>query len=332
MTVEPQSRANATGDKPLVSIIMPSYNSGQFVAEAIQSALDQTYENIEVIVIDDGSTDNSLEIIRSFGSKIYWETGPNKGACIARNRGIDLAEGEYIKFLDADDILALESIERQVEISGCLPADTMVYGYANSLEKDCKRLTGNLSGGEDNDSQIAACISGDILIACPLHRKRFIDDHQVRFDPLLKNGQEWNFHVRCALSGMKFVFHDVLSFAYRKHEGSDRISNLPEKERRRQNLHTYLSTAILVDSFYSYHTPEIVKEAVYKRMYSLGRQCARLSMMEESNILFAYSKSIKCARRPKCGRMPYHLASYFIPPYFLERITEKARLISRKLS
>ena len=68
-----------------------------------------------MIVIDDGSTDNSLEIIKSFGSKIYWETGPNKGACIARNRAIDLAKGEYIKFFDADDILALKSIEQQVE-------------------------------------------------------------------------------------------------------------------------------------------------------------------------------------------------------------------------
>jgi glycosyltransferase involved in cell wall biosynthesis len=67
-------------NNPLVSIIIPCYNAEEYVSEAIESALRQTYSNKEVIVIDDGSTDGSLDVIRSFGSRVRWETGPNSGA------------------------------------------------------------------------------------------------------------------------------------------------------------------------------------------------------------------------------------------------------------
>ncbi len=97
--------------QPLVSIIIPCYNSERWVAEAVQSALDQTYPHIEVIVIDDGSTDGSVEVLKSFGDCIYWETGPNRGACAARNRGTELAKGEYLQFLDADDFLLADSVD-----------------------------------------------------------------------------------------------------------------------------------------------------------------------------------------------------------------------------
>ena len=90
---------------PLVSIVIPCYNAERYVGEAIESALDQTYPHKEVIVIDDGSTDSSLEVIRSFGNHLRWETAPNRGGSAARNRGLELARGELIQFLDADDLL-----------------------------------------------------------------------------------------------------------------------------------------------------------------------------------------------------------------------------------
>ena len=71
---------------PLISIVIPCYNAERYVGEAIRSALSQTYPNVEIIVIDDGSTDGSLDVIRSFGGAIRWETGPNRGGCAARNR------------------------------------------------------------------------------------------------------------------------------------------------------------------------------------------------------------------------------------------------------
>jgi glycosyltransferase involved in cell wall biosynthesis len=111
--------------KPTVSIIIPCYNAEQYVAEAIQSAIDQTYPYCEIIVIDDGSTDCSLDVIKSFGEKIRWESGPNRGGCAARNRGIELAGGDWIQFIDADDKIAPGKISEQMDL--CPDDDTVLY-------------------------------------------------------------------------------------------------------------------------------------------------------------------------------------------------------------
>src|SRR4051812_41844998 len=101
---------------PLASVIIPCYQGEPVVREAIDSALRQTYQPTEVVVVDDGSTDASVEVLRSFGGRIRWETGPNRGASAARNRGLELARGELIQFLDADDLLHEDKIERQAEV------------------------------------------------------------------------------------------------------------------------------------------------------------------------------------------------------------------------
>ncbi|MFP4360171.1 MAG: glycosyltransferase [Alphaproteobacteria bacterium] len=88
-----------------VTVVIPCYNAERWVGRAIRSALDQEGVAVEVIVVDDGSTDASLDVIRSFGDRIRFETGPNCGACAARNRGLEMATAPYVMFLDADDYL-----------------------------------------------------------------------------------------------------------------------------------------------------------------------------------------------------------------------------------
>jgi len=84
---------------PLVSVIVPCYNAELYIGEAIASALNQTYPNIEVIVVDDGSSDRSVEIIQSFGDRIQLPAASHPGACAARNRGLHMSQGEFIQFL-----------------------------------------------------------------------------------------------------------------------------------------------------------------------------------------------------------------------------------------
>ena len=107
-------------DSPLVSIIIPVYNSEKYLAETITSAISQTWNNKEIIIIDDGSTDNSLTIAESFANehiKIFSQ--PNKGASAARNKGLHEAKGDYIQFLDGDDLLMPNKIEVQLaQIAG----------------------------------------------------------------------------------------------------------------------------------------------------------------------------------------------------------------------
>lgn len=101
--------------KPLVSIIIPLYNSESFVQECIESAINQTWIEKEIIIIDDGSTDRSLEIARTYQSEmvlVYQQE--NKGASAARNFGLSKSRGKYVQFLDADDFLSTNKIEAQV--------------------------------------------------------------------------------------------------------------------------------------------------------------------------------------------------------------------------
>ena len=100
----------------LVSIIMPSWNTGKFIAESIQSVIDQTYENWELIIVDDCSTDNTDEVVASFDdARIkYLKNEKNSGAALTRNRALQETEGEWIAFIDSDDLWMPEKLEHQI--------------------------------------------------------------------------------------------------------------------------------------------------------------------------------------------------------------------------
>lgn len=100
--------------RPRVSILIPVYNGRRWLAAAIQSALGQTWDHTEVIVLDDGSTDGSGEVARAFGGTIRFESQPNGGQNVSRNRLTALSSGEWLAYLDADDELAPDAVERKM--------------------------------------------------------------------------------------------------------------------------------------------------------------------------------------------------------------------------
>ena len=102
--------------KPLVSILIPAYNSSETISEAIRSAIEQTWPRKEIIVVDDGSRDRTLPITKGFASqKVRVITQANQGAAAARNKAYSLCQGDFIQWLDADDVLASDKIEKQME-------------------------------------------------------------------------------------------------------------------------------------------------------------------------------------------------------------------------
>lgn len=105
----------ASNQPAKISVIMPNYNNGKFIAQAIDSVLQQDYPNIELIVIDDGSTDNSMEVISSYGGRISILRQQNKGAAAARNHGMRFAQGKFISFIDSDDIWLQGKLSSQID-------------------------------------------------------------------------------------------------------------------------------------------------------------------------------------------------------------------------
>ena len=91
--------------KNLVSVIIPTYNRAHLIKRSAMSVLNQTYSNLELIIVDDGSTDNTEEVVKSIDdNRVIYIKQPNQGACAARNNGIDHAKGEFIAFQDSDDV------------------------------------------------------------------------------------------------------------------------------------------------------------------------------------------------------------------------------------
>ena len=102
--------------KDLVSVIIPTYNRAHLIKRSAQSVLNQTYSNLELIIVDDGSTDNTEEVVKSIDdNRVIYIKQPNQGACAARNNGIDHAQGEFIAFQDSDDVWHEDKLEKQIK-------------------------------------------------------------------------------------------------------------------------------------------------------------------------------------------------------------------------
>ena len=134
---------NMSSKCPLVSVIIPTYNSAQYITEAIESVLDQTYKDFEIIVVDDGSTDNTKDILEPYIRErmVQYVYQDNQGVAAARNTGIGISNGEFVSFLDADDILDRGSIRNRLDAlhsyrgkADCVLADCIFF-YDNAMKR-----------------------------------------------------------------------------------------------------------------------------------------------------------------------------------------------------
>ncbi len=138
----------------LVSIIMPSWNTGRFIAESIQSVLNQTYTNWELIIVDDCSTDNTDEVVRSFSDPRikYFHNEMNIGAALTRNKAMREAQGEWIAFLDSDDLWMPEKLDKQIRFMN-ENAYVLSFTEYEKIDENNKSLNTYVSGPEVIDKR-----------------------------------------------------------------------------------------------------------------------------------------------------------------------------------
>lgn len=208
-----------TTDWPRVSIVIPSWNAAHLLGEAIDSALAQTWPNTEVIVIDDGSTDATVEVLKAYGDRIRWETGPNRGACAARNRGLALATGEFVQFLDADDLLLPTKLERQVPHAQAVGESMISIAFGTTRGEHAYfdwQLTRELAPGRD---PVDFVLGGVVAIALPLHHATVLRA-SGGFDESLPCAQEFDLHLRLVCSGLGLAQLPEVLFVQRRQPGS----------------------------------------------------------------------------------------------------------------
>jgi len=116
-----------------VSVVVPTYNRAKFLTECIQSILSQSFHDFEIIVIDDGSTDNTAKVLSDYPVRYFWQK--NQGVAAARNKGIEMAQGEYIALLDSDDVLLESTLKKGVEVLDKNPQVAFSYGQAYLMDE-----------------------------------------------------------------------------------------------------------------------------------------------------------------------------------------------------
>lgn len=136
MYVPRKAETSKLGSHPKVSVITPSFNQGEYIADTIESVLNQTYDNIEYIVMDGGSTDETVEILKSYGSRIKWVSEKDGGQADAVNKGIRVATGEIIGWLNSDDTYYPDTVEKAVAALLSHPGVDMVYGEGDYIDRN----------------------------------------------------------------------------------------------------------------------------------------------------------------------------------------------------
>lgn len=215
-----------------VSVVIPTYNYGRFIVEAIESALRQTLPPYEIIVVDDGSTDDTAEVVARFGERVRYIRQENAGVSAARNRGVAESRGDYIAFLDADDIWEPTKLEKQIAKFAEDPEIGLVHCGMREFDAETgKTVALHLEGGEGWVADEIALWERPIVIGPggTIVVSRSAIETVGGFDTRLKNGEDWEFCFRVA-SKYKVGFVREPLVDYRNH-GVNATKNIREMER-----------------------------------------------------------------------------------------------------
>ena len=209
---------------PLVSIVIPVYNGANYVAEAIESALKQTYKNIEIIVVNDGSTDNTEKIVKKYGDKIRYFYKENGGVASALNLGIKNMKGEYFSWLSHDDVYYPNKIERQIEELKNIDKDNILYsGFELINDKSEFLYAWEIASKNEyrklNNSFYALLLSD--IGGCTLLIPKEVFDNVGFFDEKLLCVQDYDFWFRMFRYGYKVKYIPKVLLQYRMHGKRD---------------------------------------------------------------------------------------------------------------
>ena len=180
---------------PTVSVIIPAYNAEHFIADTIQSALDQTYRDHEIIVVDDGSRDGTVARAAAFGERVRLHQQRNGGVARARNTGVSLARGEWIAFLDADDLWLPSKLERQLASSTAPMTFTDRYNFGDrgdlpEVQSRCQPMIGG--------DIFELLLGGNFITTTSVLIRREIFERYGGFDVTFNGTEDWDLWLRVA--------------------------------------------------------------------------------------------------------------------------------------
>jgi len=201
-----------TASGPLVSAILPVYNGERYLAEAIASALSQEHRPIEIIVVDDGSTDGTAGVAASFKGSVLYTYQANSGPAAARNRGLELARGDVITFLDADDLWTAAKLQLQLPRLVDDSSVSIVLGRKQLMNASGVAGQGRSVGGLSAPQMAAS-------LGCGVFRRSVFAEVGL-FDEALHFCDDWDWFMRARELGVSFRLHRDVVLLCRRHENN----------------------------------------------------------------------------------------------------------------
>ncbi|MGM0574767.1 MAG: glycosyltransferase family 2 protein [Myxococcota bacterium] len=204
-----------------VSVVMPAYDRAARLPASVASCLEQTWDRVEVVVVDDGSTDETPGVLAGLqerwgDERLRWVRQDNQGACVARNTGMDLARGEFLQFLDSDDVLAPVKFERQVDALRRSGAEVAVCDFRYVREGDERTVRRVARNTGDLHERLARFES--IFTGAPLLRRDSVPPG-LRWNPAIRRHQDIDFMLRYFLCVSRWVHTPGTWVDYVEHEG-----------------------------------------------------------------------------------------------------------------
>ena len=188
----------------MISVIIPTYNRADRIEKSIKSVLNQTYRDIELLVIDDGSTDNTSEVVGNIkDDRLFYYKQENQGACAARNYGLKIAKGEYIAFQDSDDIWYKDKLEKQYRFIEETKAD-LVYCGMNRIVEGKQIYIPERQDPKENVTTSMLLFHNKISTQTILMRNAIAS--KVCFDTTFKRLQDWDFVLQVSLAGYSIKY------------------------------------------------------------------------------------------------------------------------------
>lgn len=257
--------------QPLVSIIIPTYNRAHLIGETLDSVLAQTYTNWECIVVDDGSTDNTDEVLTTYCDKdarfkyVHRPENHKSGGNGARNYGFEVSKGEYVNWFDSDDLMHSEKLERQMD-----PLHNSDYNFSV-----CQTVV--FEGSKDNILGLRheQIVSGNVLndfithgfvflISSPLLRKSFLNQNDIYFDEKLLAAQDWEYFVKVIYYDSVYLIEATPLVYIRKHSKSISL-NINSEERE---WHYYLAREKIFSFLNKNNSIDILLNRYFKNYFS----------------------------------------------------------------
>lgn len=304
---------------PLISIIIPTYNRAEVISESILSALNQTWQKKEIIVIDDGSTDQTTHLIKSFGGDIIYYYQKNSGVSSARNKGISLAHGEYISFLDSDDTWVPEKLEIQVKDLQKNP-DCILHLTNAILDRPHLGTVNLFDKNSFTDNFISrikfplkTVLHYDIArTQCCLVRRDILQNEKQIFNEKLPIYEDLDFFLRFSLKGSWFMSIDPLTHIMRKQSGASDLSSLRTSDPIKNMLYLInIHQRLLSDSDLDLNEGKCVATKLAGFLRQFGYVLLHHNKFTEGRNAFV--ESLRHIRKPQALLMIFLIA--FMPKY-----------------